>query len=191
MQFKKKRKPYEYEGDIVMQAQKNPYSPSSGKSTMPSGYGSASRSGPFQARSVGIYGDRFDTSDINKRFQRQIEDLIDAINNGRLDGKVGERQIFRLQEDQQSARIDYIRNAHQARQDEIRAQSPARAQRLPTSSFYDARTGRPLTPSQIDRVRQQERDQMIQMGKNPYSIHSAEGKFWENKNNTLNRLWNF
>jgi len=128
----------------------------------------------------------FNLTDSNLGFEERINDLIWSINNGHIDGQLGERQIFQLREEQQRAQNNYKRTRAQERQDEIRAQSPAMAQRQSTSSFYDARTGRPLNQSQIDRVRQQERDQMIQMGENPYDIHSAEGKFWESKNNTLN-----
>jgi hypothetical protein len=180
MQFKKKRKPYEYEGDMVMQAPKNPYSSSSGKSTMLSGYGSASSSGPYQAQSVDVYGDRFDTSDLNKQFQRQIKDLIDAINNGRLDGKVGERQIFRLQEDQQSAKIDYVRNAHQTR-----PQSPARAQKKVTWSPYDSR-GRPVGGNQLNQLKQQDEAYQLRMGNNPYEYGSASYNYREATNPSRN-----
>ena len=179
MQFKKKRKPYEYEGDMVMQAPKNPYSPSSGKSKFKSGSG-------YQSNPYDIWAAKPEAYEFSSRLQ-DLEDLkLELQGSGNYNAsqfREIQRQINSITKQRDAA----FRGWHQG----IKSQSPAMAQGQSTSSLYDARTGRPLTPLQINRVRQQERDRMIQMGENPYSIHSAEGKFWENKNNTLNHLWNF
>lgn len=158
MQNFKERKPYEYEGEMVMKAPKNPYSPSSGKSKMLSGSGYASSSGPYEAQVGNPYADRFDRSDANAQFEREIENIISAINNGLMDGKTGERQIFRLREGQQSAQNNYVRNAHQTR-----PQNPAKAQ----FNVYGARTGGPVTGGQLDEMYRNDAAMYGQLGGSP------------------------
>jgi len=154
----RRRNPYEYQGKIVMQAPKNPYSPSRGKSKMLSGSGSgyASSSGPYKA--FDPIGGRFDGSDTNIKFERTIEDIIDDINNGRMDGKKGEKMIFRLREDQQRAKGDYVRNAYK-----MRPQNPVRkvgrhgvAGPTITIGDWDARTGRKLSTTELNNLKQQQ-----------------------------------
>jgi hypothetical protein len=179
MQFRKKRKPYEYEGDMVMQAPKNPYSSSSGKSKLKSGSGYQSNPYDTWAAKPEAY-----------EFSSRLQDLEDVKLELQGSGNYNESQFREIQSQINSItkqRDAAFRGWHQG----IKSQSPAMAQGQSTSSFYDARTGRPLTPSQIDRFRQQDRAQMLQMGENPYDIHSAQSKFFENKNNTLNRLGPF
>tara|TARA_R110000796_G_C14479612_1_gene426522 strand:+ start:514 stop:1068 length:555 start_codon:yes stop_codon:yes gene_type:complete len=176
MQFKKKRKPYEYEGEMVMQAPKNPYSPSRGKSKFKSGSGYTSSSGPYQAQSGNPYGDSFDSSDVNTQFKQAIQDIIDAINNGSIDGKTGERQIFRLQENQQSAKNNYVRNSY-----ETRPQSPAMAQKKVTWSPYDS-SGLPVSGTQLNQLKQQDEAYQLKMGNNPYEVGSARYNYHEATN---------
>ena len=141
-----------------MQAPKNPYSPSSGKSKMLSGSGYASSSGPYQAQVGNLYADRFNQSDDNSQFEKAINDIIDAINNGRMDGKIGEKQIFELRAQQQKAQNNYVRNAHK-----MRPQSPAKAQ----FTVYDPRTGRPVTGDRLDKMYRKDAAMYGHMGGSP------------------------
>jgi len=181
--FKSKQgKPWEYEGEMVMQAPKNPYSPSSGKSKMLSGSGYASSSGPYQAQVGDPYGDRFDTGDTNARFEQKIEEIIADINNGRMDGKIGEQMIFRLKEDQQKAKGDYVRNAY-----EMRPQNPAMAQRQAPRP-YDARTGQSMGDTQLNQVYRNDAAMYRRMGgatdprtiaQNPYLMNAQDKAFYD------------
>ena len=132
----------------------------------------------YQAQSGNPYGDRFDRSGANTQFEREIEDIIAAINSGRMDGKEGERMIFRLREDQQSAQDNYVRNAH-----ETRPQNPAKAQ----FNVYDARTGGSFGGSQLDDMYQQDANMYGQLGgapaggssQNPYLMSSSDRAAFE------------
>jgi len=178
MQNFRKRNPYEYQGEMVMQTPKNPYSPSRGKSKMLSGSGYASSSGPYRRQVSDPYGDRFDRSDINTKFERTIEDIIDEINNGRIDGQKGEKMISRLREDQQKAKGDYVRNAY-----ETRPQSPAKAQ----FNVYNAKTGGLVTGNTLDQMYRNDAAMYRQLGgssmggssQNPYLMSSGDRSAFE------------
>ena len=132
----------------------------------------------YQAQSGNPYADRFDSSDANAQFEREIENIISAINNGLMDGKTGERQIFRLREGQQSAQNNYVRNAHQTR-----PQNPAKAQ----FNVYDARTGGPVTGGQLDEMYRNDAAMYGQLGgspmggssQNPYLMSSSDRSVFE------------
>lgn len=163
--FKKKRKPYEYQGEMVMQTPKNPYSPSRGKSRMLSGSGYASSSGPYQAQVGDPYGDRFDRSETNTKFEQTIEDIIAKINSGRMDGRSGEQMISRLRKDQQKAKGDYVRNAYKMRpQNPAMAQARSRMKPSYTIAPYDARTGRKLSTTELNNFKQQQEALYNRMG---------------------------
>ena len=149
-----------------------------GRSKVLSGSGYESSSGPYQAQSGNPYADRFDSSDANSQFEQAINDIIDAINNGRMDGKIGEKQIFELREQQQKAQNNYVRNAHQTR-----PQNPAKAQ----FNVYDARTGGPVTGGQLDEMYRNDAAMYGQLGgspmggssQNPYLMSSSDRSVFE------------
>ena len=131
-----------------------------------SGSGYASSSGPYQRQMGDPIGGRFDRSDTNIKFERTIEDIIDDINNGRMDGKKGEKMIFRLREDQQRAKNDYVRNAYK-----MRPQNPVRRVgrqgvdgRTIEIGDWDARTGRKLSTTELNNFKQQREALYSQLG---------------------------
>ena len=171
MQFKKKRKPYEYQGEMVAQA---PQGPRQVRRSEGAKYRSKMSAGPGYQSSP---SDVWDSTPEAYEFDSRLQDLEDAKFELQNSGNYSESQLREIQRQVNSIteqRSVAFKDWHQG----IKSQSPAKAQ----FNVYDARTGGSVGGTQLDDMYRQDAAMYAQLGgspmggssQNPYLMSSSD-----------------